>query len=64
MADHTVYARISGFTRTPGEPDASILARATGYAPAADVQQWRQQPGDNQLLVRFVVKAPEILTLP
>ena len=55
VAAPPVYARISGFTRTPGQPDASILARATGYAPAADVQQWRQQTGDNQLLVRLKV---------
>lgn len=53
VATEPVYARISGFTRTPGEPDASIQARATGYAPAADVQIWRQEPGDNQLLVRL-----------
>jgi len=53
VATDPVYARISGFTRTPGEADASIQARATGYAPAADVQIWRQEPGDNQLLVRL-----------
>ncbi|HEY7910236.1 MAG TPA: ABC transporter permease, partial [Thermomicrobiales bacterium] len=28
VATTPVYARISGFTRTPGEPDASIQARA------------------------------------
>lgn len=53
VATPPVYARISGFTRTPGEPDASIQDRATGYAPAADVQLWRQEPGDNQLLMRL-----------
>ncbi len=53
VAAAPVYARISGFTRTPGEPDASIQNRATGYAPATDVQAWRQDLGDNQLLVRL-----------
>ncbi|MHB8644990.1 MAG: ABC transporter permease [Thermomicrobiales bacterium] len=53
VASAPVYARISGFTRTPGEPDASIQNRATGYAPAADVQIWRQDAGDNQLLLRL-----------
>jgi putative ABC transport system permease protein len=52
VASTPVYARISGFTRTPGEADASIQDRATGYAPASDVQLWRQEVGDNQLLVR------------
>jgi len=54
VAHDPVYARISGFTRTPGEVDASILDRATGYAPAADVQRWQGEPGDNQLLLRLV----------
>ncbi len=53
VASVPVYAVISGFTRTPGEPDASIQNRATGYAPASDVQLWRQDPGDNQLLFRL-----------
>lgn len=53
VATEPVYARISGFTRTPGEADASIQNRATGYAPAADVQLWRQEQGDNQLLMRL-----------
>jgi len=53
VAATPVYARISGFTRTPGEPDASIQNRATGYAPATDVRLWRQESGDNQLLVRL-----------
>ena len=53
VAQPPVYARISGFTRTPGEADASLLDRATGYAPATDVQHWQGEPGDNQLLVRF-----------
>ncbi len=53
VASPPVYARISGFTRTPGEADASIQNRATGYAPAADVQQWRKEQGDNQLLVKL-----------
>ena len=53
VAATPVYARVSGFTRTPGETDVAIQDRATGYAPAADVQQWRGQMGDNQLLVRF-----------
>lgn len=53
VASQPVYARISGFTRTPGEADASIQNRATGYAPAADVQQWRKEQGDNQLLIKL-----------
>jgi len=53
VASQPVYARISGFTRTPGEADASIQNRATGYAPAADVEQWRKEQGDNQLLVKL-----------
>lgn len=53
VASDPVYARISGFTRTPGEPDAAIQNRATGYAPATDVQFWRKEPGDNQLLFRL-----------
>ena len=61
VAAPPVYARISGFTRTPGEADASIQDRATGYAPASDVQLWRQEVGDNQLLVRVAEprRAPE-----
>lgn len=53
VARPPVYARISGFTRTPGTPDAAILDRATGYAPATDVSRWNGEPGDNQLLFRF-----------
>ena len=53
VARPPVYARISGFTRTPGSPDAALLDRATGYAPATDVSRWNGEPGDNQLLFRF-----------
>ncbi len=53
VAAEPVYARISGFTRTPGEADATIQNRATGYAPAGDVQTWRKEQGDNQLLLRL-----------
>lgn len=53
VATPAVYARVSGFTRTPGEPDASIQGRATGYAHAADVERWRGEMGDNQLLFRL-----------
>jgi len=61
VASQPVYARISGFTRTPGEADASIQNRATGYAPAADVQLWRKEQGDNQLLVKLdeIRRAPD-----
>lgn len=52
VAEPPVYATISGFTQTPGEADAAILNRATGYAPASDVNRWRGDSGDNQLLFR------------
>ncbi len=53
VATPPVYARVSGFTRTPGVVDAAIADRATGYAPVADVARWRGEPGDNQLLFRL-----------
>ncbi len=54
VASNPVYATVSGFTQTPGEADAAIQDRATGYAPAADVQVWRGEQGDNQLLFRLI----------
>ncbi len=56
-AGEILHLTVSGFTRTPYYPAASILRFTVGYVPAATVRPFLGTRGDNRLLIRL--EAPD-----
>jgi len=52
-AGEVLRLTISGFTRTPYYPAASILRLTVGYVPASTVRPFLGTRGDNRLLIRL-----------
>ncbi len=44
---------VSGFTRTPYYPSASLMRLTIGYLPAGEVRSFLHTHGDNRLLIRL-----------
>ncbi len=50
---HITRLKVSGFTRTPYYPSASLMRLAVGYLPASSLRPYLGTRGDNRLLIRL-----------